>query len=475
MKATLVIPPQSEGPSPNLGVLYLASAIRENHNTTIIDLSYIAKEKQESLTAEDLINPIINSNPEIILITTMCDNYHFVLGLAKILKEKLDVKIILGGPHASLVYSETLKAFPWIDIIVIGEAEITIKELLDSIENDISKIKGIAYKDKVTEQRPLIQNLDNIKFPSFDLINPLKDYHNLRYGQRPIKLTGKIISSRGCPFQCSYCSTCVMWQKKTRYRSITNIIKEIKELKEKYEIRHISFMDDIFTLDEKRVLDFCKQIKQANLDITWGCSSRIDTVNAHMLESMQDSGCKEIYYGVESGSPRTLLFFGKGGSSYPLKAFEIVKKTTELGINATASFIIGSPDETEVDIMMTKELAEKMAKSGAETQGHILAVLPGTKLYNEYINKIKYTGTISNNSYFGLKQEIEDKICPQKIEWIKKYPKIFSHMYSLQTKIPVEKLKQTEEYITKLEKTSQKRKLKVNLDNNDFSYDFSVG
>ena len=217
--------------------------------------------------------------------------------------------IIAGGPHPSALPAETLQEIPQLDICGIGEGEITMLELVKAIENNapLSQIDGIAFRDKntgeiiITKPRDFIKNLDDIPFPARDLF-PLKKYKTLPpYGRKSPYFT--TITSRGCPFNCAYCSKDV-FRNIFRARSPKNVVDEIEELISKYHAQEIQFYDDDFTLDMKRAEEICDEILRRGIKIRWSCLTRVDLVNENLLKKIKKAGCWMIAYGVESGNQK---------------------------------------------------------------------------------------------------------------------------------------------------------------------------
>ncbi|MCK4670876.1 MAG: B12-binding domain-containing radical SAM protein [Nanoarchaeota archaeon] len=458
MNITLLVPPQSEGPSPNLGILHLAAMLEKEFSVKIVEQTMLLKTEQY-FEPEKLLEEVEETSPKILGITTMCDNYHYVLGFAKIYKQQNpDTIIVLGGPHATLTAKITMENFSWIDIIVKHEGEETILELARKIRNNqsLEDVKGIVFRSgkEVIENsnRELIPNLDTLPFAAHHLIAPLKKYHDVKYknGAHKFRLTAKMMAIRGCPFNCIYCSTNLMWLRKRRSRSVNHVIAEIKYLIETQGIQLVAFVDDIFTTNKKWVEEFCNEMKKVG--IFWSCSSRVDTVDENLLQRMKESGCISIYYGVESGSPSSLKYMRKGGEKYPILTLDVVKKTLDLGIKVMASFMVGFPDETVEDLEKTYKIGEQLQEMGANVQGHMVAVYPGTDLLEKVSNTLEKTDVHSNAYHFGLSQRLEKYFCPDKEEWITKFPEIFSQFYAFETRLDRRTIKDYELKLMMLQK-----------------------
>lgn len=223
-----------------------------------------------------------------------------------------------------------------------------------------------------TPNRGYIEDLDSLPFPARHLL-PMDKYKIL--GRKLTVI--HVISSRGCPFQCTFCSSSALCGKRFRARSVENILDEIEEAAEKYKTRHIEFIDDTFTLNRRRIVEFCEEVKKRGLDISWCCSSRVDTIDEDLMKKMKEAGCFIIFFGVESASQRTLDLIGKGITvDRAVKAINWAKKA---GIEVLASFVIGFPWETRRDMKETIRFAVKLKPDFAEFS--VATPYPGTALY----------------------------------------------------------------------------------------------
>lgn len=353
---------------PPLGLGYLASALeKKGHEVRVIDSLamgyYLADVKRE----------VQKFDPELVGITATTPAIYDAYGIARAVKEvNPDCRTVLGGPHATFMARETLKECPHLDVVVKGEGEQTIAEL--SSGKELRAIKGIAFREngkaRENEKRGFVKNLDEIPFPAYHLL-PMK-----KYEMRGIKFAA-MITSRGCPFQCVFCSSSKLCGKIWRGRSPENILGEIKLLGEKYGVKEIEFLDDTFTLNKERTKALCALIRKEKVDISWSCSSRVDTVNEELARELKEAGCHSIYLGVESGSQRSLNFLKKGiNLNQAKKAVTVLKK---LKLNTVSTFIIGIPGETVEAIEKTIKFAKKLTPTLA--QFTILTPYPGTEIY----------------------------------------------------------------------------------------------
>ena len=359
--------------TPPLGLGYLAAVLREKgFKVRIVD------DLVEKLSFEELIKKLKGSR--IVGITSTTPTFNSALNYARKIKNALkDVFVILGGVHASFEPEKALQS-DFVDAVCIGEGEETIVEVAERIESgkSLEGVKGTYYKEggkiRKNEPRGFIENLDSLPFPAYDLM-PLDKYTVL--GQKLEHFP--VISSRGCPFACRYCSSSLFMGHRFRARSAENVVDEIEWLCQDFKAKHIAFGDDTFTLNRNRVLEICREIKRRGLEITWSCSSRIDTITEELLKIMRSSGCVAIYYGIESASKRILEYYRKKISLE--KAKEAIRATKKAGIAAICSFIIGAPIETKKEMDETLKFALKLDPDYA--QFSILTPYPGTEIHEE--------------------------------------------------------------------------------------------
>jgi len=362
---------------PPLGLAYLASMIREKHDVRIVD------SLAEDYTYEDVKKIIKKYDPDVVGITSttsMIPDAYIVAKMAK--KINKDVKVVMGGPHVTFVPEKTFKECSCVDFIVRGEGEITFKELIDTLEKneDPSNILGLSINlgDKVKNNppRPLIKDIDTIPMASYDLL-PMEKYQagGVRFGT--------VMTSRGCPFNCVFCSSSLQFGKRWRGHSDSRVIEELKHLHEKYKIREIEFLDDTFTLNRPRVIRIAKRIIEEGLNLSWSASSRVDIFTEEVAQAMKKAGCHTIYFGMESGSQKTLDFIGKGIT--PKQSISAVKKAKNHDLHALGSFVIGFPEETKEDIKKTIKFSKNVGIDFA--QFTIATPYPGTRLWKYAISK----------------------------------------------------------------------------------------
>lgn len=358
-----------------IGILYIASMLEhQGHEVKIFDL-----QMNPNLNLSTEIN---HYEPNIIGITSMTANFPKAEKVAKLIRQNSSAFIVLGGVHATFTHNE-LSHHPKFDAYVIGEGEYTMLELANTLESggELNEVSGLVYKanGKVfyNKPRPLMDNLDIILFPARHLVD-MKSY---------ISHKGRVslITTRGCPYSCIFCSTSKLHGNRYRMRSVENVIKEIDFILNIYAPVRLSFADDNFTFDRLRVKKLCDAIVNHGFDISWSCSARVDNIDEDLLKLMWNSGCEELFFGIESGSQDIL---NKAKKGFKLKdAEKAVKLAKKYGIKTTASFILGLPGENKMTVQETINIAKKL-----DADSYIFSFatpFPGTYLH-ENLKKFEY-------------------------------------------------------------------------------------
>ncbi len=337
-------------------------------------------------------------------------------------------KTILGG---ALITNEPKLIFESLkpDFAVLGEGEITIVELLDSLEKnkDLKKVNGIIYRNKnnetiFTKPRELIEDLDSIPAPDFESLGFEKKLENM--GANEIFDNPKIypvLCSRGCPFQCTFCHHCLGI--KYRTRSIDNVMEELREAVKKYKINLIMLYDDLFSINKDRLYNFCKEIKKLLKEISWDCKwfcqLSVHNVDREMLRILKDSGCYAISYGFESYSPEVLKSMKKPIT--PKQIDNAIKLTKEYGLGINGGFIFGDVAETKETAKETLDYWKKNCKGLIGLT--FIQPYPGSEIYNHCVKKgiIKdRLDFIKNNLNHRTWLNMTDKMTDDEILQLKK-------------------------------------------------------
>jgi radical SAM superfamily enzyme YgiQ (UPF0313 family) len=322
----------------------------------------------------------------------MTSNYESAVKVCETIKKLRPETInVLGGVHATFMHEHILKTVPEIDVIVHYEGDVIMSELVKKIEDGgpLSDVKGISYMEEssviTTPMRARIEDLDKLPYPAYHLYEPSVEEYIEKHQVRAFP----ILTTRGCPFDCIFCSTAALHGRKYRTRSTVKVVEQIEYLKEKYDVNSISFVDDNFTMQQDRVFELCKEMEERDVSISWGCSTRTDMVNPELLERMKSTGCDNIFFGIESASDEVLKIIRKGTSIK--EAAAVVKETEKAGIKTHCSFILGLPGETPDTADKIIEFIEE-AKPTGRVLPNILEILPGTELFereDEYYQRYR--------------------------------------------------------------------------------------
>jgi len=309
------------------------------------------------------------------------------LKVAKVCKETVNPYVLIGGIHATIMPKETISS-DYVDFVIKGEGELTVLELTNMLEKGekrFEKIEGLVFKKdgKIIQNkdRKLIEDLDILPFPARHLFKHFKyTYPDAMYFP-----TIPIITSRGCTGQCTYCQTKKISGLRYRFRSADNILDEIEHLIKEYKIKEVHIWDDNFTVNKKRVLEFCRKFKERNLKISISIPQglRVDQVNEEVLKALKDIGVYSIGFGVESGDNGILKTIKKNTNVEQIrKAIGLAKK---LKFEVWAFFMIGLPGDTEETIRKTIDFAKELDPDLAKFL--ILKPFPGSEVYNQLNEK----------------------------------------------------------------------------------------
>jgi anaerobic magnesium-protoporphyrin IX monomethyl ester cyclase len=377
MKVTLISPNQISGIAgkyPNLGIGYLAAVLEKNEiDAQIWDIS------ASSLSNRDLQIKLEREKPDIVGITSNSFTFLHTKKIAQTIKKITpNTKIVIGGPQATLYPRETMFNLEF-DVAIHGEAEISLPNLIGNISKENFKdINGISYREGenviVNPPEKLIKNIDSIPFPARHLM-PMKKYFSPIAREVPYHM---MITSRGCPFSCTYCAP--IGGKKFRVRSPTNVVDEIEELTSEYGIKELQFYDDSFSVKKERVIQICDEIINRGLDFQWDARTRVDIIDEELLRKMKGAGCTRIRYGVEAGDQKVLDIMNKNITPEQVKeAVSLTKKVG--GIEILTYFMIGTPGETLETIHKTISLAKELNTD--HVRFNITNANPGTQMYKD--------------------------------------------------------------------------------------------
>jgi radical SAM superfamily enzyme YgiQ (UPF0313 family) len=417
-----------------LGILSLAAMLCdqckdvETHIVNLNKLFYDYIKLDKTKNPPDYVTYIvehvesISSSFDVLGLSSICSSYPLTLRIAKEYKERQkDAKVVLGGPQASVTDTATMEAFPAIDFIVRGEAEYSftrfVKALSQKKARELESIKGITFRqgDKIirTSDSDIILDLDSLPIPAYHLDPFIKEYKNI-----------SLEIGRGCPFNCTFCSTSNYFGRRFRLKSPQKIIEQMKFIKKTYGVTDISLDHDMFTANRKKVVVFCNALLDSGENFNWGCSARIDCVDNELISLMSKAGCKGIFFGIESGSDRLQKSINKNLNLS--EAVDRIQHADKLGIKTAVSLITAFPDETEDELGETLNFfVDSLRFDNAEPQLGLLAPLAGSPMYTKYKDELKLDYVFSEMSFQGWKFDEND------LELIRNNPEVFPDFYSI--------------------------------------------
>ncbi len=367
-EATMILPP--------LGLAYIAGHLRANDiEVQVLDLAALRYQDDLARVA------IQKSGADIVAMAATTNTVMEAYNLANIAKEVLPhAKIAVGGPHPTMEPIRTLKECAALDYCIVSEAEETMLELASG--KPVHEIMGLSYRDKnglviVTPPRPLIQNLDKLAFPARDLL-PLHKYWTPGVRRYPF---ATMMTSRGCPYSCTFCSNFRTQGKQFRFRSPENVLAEIDELVNKYGVKEINIIDDNFTFMPQRVKEICDLLIERNYDVILktGNGIRADRVNLPMLKHMKKAGFYLVAFGIESGNPEILKKMRKGETREQIK--QAVTWAKQAGLITEGFFMFGNEGEGEKEMRETIDFAKELDLNIAQFQ--VYTPVPGSPLYEK--------------------------------------------------------------------------------------------
>jgi len=366
-----------------LGIAYIAAVLREAKHTVIL-----RDPENQDMTYDDVASLIREERPDIVGITSATANFGNAVKLARIAKQAGDPLVVFGGIHATSLPDEVLAKYPEIDLVVVGEGEITMRELCDAMDSnkrvDYASIAGLAFRNdsgqiEKSPPRPLNMDLDSLPLPARDLL-PLEKY-GVQINMITMKgIKATMISSRGCPSYCTFCAAHIVTGRVYRPRSTESVVDEMEYLVREYNAKFIQFYDDTFTINYKRTVDVCNSIIKRGIKVKWFAHARVNTVDEDLFRLMKRAGCTHVSFGIESGN-QTILNNIKKGTLLD-QARKAVRASMQAGLKTAITCMIGNPGETPETIQDTINFAVELNPDVAVFT--ILVPLPGTEVYNKY-------------------------------------------------------------------------------------------
>lgn len=375
---------------PHLGLMSLAAvADAAGHEAIIFDPKRALVDGDLTWTTtlyEDMARTIVDHAPDVVGFTALGCNFHCIVRVARLVRSRRpDLPIIIGGPHATILHKEILEQLTCFDAVARHEAEEILLPMLAGLERgSLAGVAGVSWRDRegrvvCNPGAPQIDALDELPIPAYD------GYPIARLGLGTIRIE----AGRGCPFSCTFCSTASFFGRSYRLKSSRRIVDEMDRLNADHGFTDFKLNHDLFTVNRKKVADFCAEV--ASRGYQWACSARADCVDTELLEAMAAAGCRNIYFGVETGSAAVQ---DSSRKRLDLALVEPVLTTTaRLGISTTTSFIIGYPEETLADQCATLDMAGRLHRRPLNrSQIHLLTPEPGTTLLEQHGASLRFDG-----------------------------------------------------------------------------------
>jgi len=345
--------------SPSLGLLHLAAMVRDHgYGVSIVESDV------EGLDEAAVVERIVAAAPQYVGITLFTVGVWSASIIARGVRKALpEATVIVGGPHISSMGRETLERFPEFDLAVVGEGEWALIELLSALESGaaLDGISGLLWREgeavRENPSRPIPKDLDDLPMPAWDLLPGFPQAYPPAIYDYPRGPVATIAASRGCPFHCKFCDTSTFGARVRAY-SPARVVEMIQHLHDKWGVRHIMFVDDLFLASRIRVTEFCERLLASGLEITWTCTARVDTVKPGVLALMRKAGCWEISFGLETGSNELLVAMDKAARVE--RSEEAVGWTHEAGIRTKGLFMLGYPGENRDTIQATRDFVRRI-------------------------------------------------------------------------------------------------------------------
>ncbi|MBN2230615.1 MAG: B12-binding domain-containing radical SAM protein [Candidatus Thorarchaeota archaeon] len=377
--------------------------------------SYLEKYYSSDLDIEfysgfyDSDETILHACEDADIIGMSCTSPQFRHGveLANQIKNK-DNLIVFGGVHASAL-PDLVAQEPSIDVVVVGEGEKAMLQIVNDFNEGKKTPSKLLHFD-------FVEDLDTIPFPDRTVIKNERHIQQA-YKDNGVRITS-VLTSRGCPFRCAFCCSETIWHRKTRIRSVGNVLQEIEELVKDWNIQFLKFSDDTFTLNKKWIAEFSRRKIEIGLNLPYGSNAHVNTIDENMLKHLADSNCTELWYGVESGSSKILKDMRKSINVERIK--KVFKLTKDYGIKTRAYFLLGMPNETIEDIRLTEKLCDEIEPDVVGFS--LLAPFPDNEFYDyetmkdwdwsmfdEYSNDWVQTKTLTNQQLKDEQKRLVEK------------------------------------------------------------------
>lgn len=398
MRAVLV-PAADRGPDsradyPPLGLLSLHQVLtRAGHDCRIFTpQADPAGAADGGGLLEEWAAEVLATEPDWVGLSASCDSYPHDLLLARTIKERSPrTCVVLGGPQASAVAEETMAAFTWIDFVIRGEAEGSILPFTRLVEGklDAQQVPGLTYRaqNKIlsTPLGPLLEEMDSLHIPDYGAY-PRFEAAFTDPNLRPDPWLLPLEAGRGCPYACVFCSTSAYWHRHRRQKSPRLLAQQAKALIACFPVDAIIFEQDLFAVEGAWLAEFLQAMEEGQ-PVPWRCQTRTDSISPATLRAMHRAGCKQIFFGVESGSQRSQALMQKNLDV--AQAARIVEAAIDCGMQVSTAFIVGFPWETGRDLQDTLSLHKRFLDLGVHSRLQMLHPLPGTQITLQYAGRLR--------------------------------------------------------------------------------------
>jgi radical SAM superfamily enzyme YgiQ (UPF0313 family) len=415
---------------PPLGILSLAAVLkRAGIPHEIFDLNRLFCECLQGECApppgeffERAKGRLQHLDAEVVGFSTLSSTYPLTVRLAaEVKRARPDRTVVFGGPQASAVDVETLDAFPFVDVVVRGEAEEILPQVIQAGArlDSLGAIAGIAFRD----HGRIVRTPDPRSPPDLDGL-PLPAYH--LWPRLPHQKSVPIEVGRGCPFACTFCSTSVFFRRRFRLKAPARILEEMRAVRAEYGIGTFTLVHDSFTTDGAKVIAFCHALLASGEKFQWTCSARTDCLDEDLLHLMAQSGCVGIFLGIETGSATLQREINKGLDLRHAGA--MVRCADRLGVKTVVSLITGFPGETQEDLRSTVDfMLDTVRCTKVDQQFHLLAPLAGSVICERYHDRLEWDGIFSDMSFQGCHQDGNDQAL------VLAHPEVFPNFYAVPT------------------------------------------
>jgi len=367
-------------PRPPLNLLNLAATARQaGHEIRILDAA------STGISLQPFVEQVVGANPDVVGISAMTAHIHTAGRLAARLKARLpSVPVVVGGAHVSALPEETMERWPAFDVGVVGEGDLTIVELMEALDEgrDLEAVPGLVVRRNgrrlLTRRRPLIKDLDTLPFPAWDLLPDFTTLYQPTATRRVRLPSAYLVSSRGCPYRCTFCSNSVHGRTFRSY-SVDYLMRMVEHLIDLFGVRDITVYDENLAVNRQRLVELCRRLIEADHDLTWSCDARADNLGPDLTALMYRAGCRSVWMGMESGDPEMLARYRKGTSIDDYR--RATRWCKQAGLLCNGSFIIGGPGETRASLRRSLAFARQVDLDYFTP--FYCTPLPGAPMYNE--------------------------------------------------------------------------------------------